>query len=200
RAAAAQRASRAVGAPAVVSPRPIAIVFTSYEGRDAVLRGATAVNAPWMGDVIAYSRNDATLSAAAANATIVDSGAYDARFTVLARTESGRPAALAARAQIDGRDRLVLMPLVDAGSLVSAALMSAALHALANDVPGTESEQRTLADDVIARWQRPTTVDVAASDITPMDSDGRWLWVVALALLGVETFVRRRVRAPEAVA
>ena len=56
--------------------------------------------------------------------------------------------------------------------------------------PVTEMEPTTVPDDVLRSWQREP--DASAAHIsTDGASDGRWLWIVALVLLGLETWLRR---------
>jgi hypothetical protein len=51
-------------------------------------------------------------------------------------------------------------------------------------------EPTTVSDDVLRSWQREPDAN-AAQGSTDGASDGRWLWIVALALLGLETWLRR---------
>lgn len=191
RAEAARRASRTLGAPASVATHPIAIVFASYEQRAEVLRNSGPLTEPWMGDVVARVRRDATLADAAARADVVDSAVYGAPFVRIATDATGRPVVVAARASIDGRERLLFAVLADAGSLASAALISAVTNALGTDAPVTELEPAVIPAAVLASWQRATPASAVAA-IGGGESDGRWFWLFALVLLSVEMLMRRR--------
>jgi hypothetical protein len=126
--------------------------------------------------------------ATAARSAVIVAPPDSAGTVVVARVEGGRPAILAAEANVDGHQRLLLFPLADAGSLTSAALFAAAARATSLAPPSRELEVSTIADADLARWRREP-----ASDSRPNsdDSDGRWFWIVALALLALEFWLRR---------
>ena len=191
---AAQRAAASLGARVTTdSAREIAIVYGNYDGRAEVLAKATPIKTPWMAAVVVRLRADSMLIGAAA--TVVPTIAADSsgKF-VVARGESGKPIAVAAQAPVDGRERLVLLPLVDAGSLTSAALIAAAARAVSPAIPPGELDPTTLPDDVIRAWQREPDANAVPRGNTDGASDGRWFWLIALALLGVETWLRRERR------
>ena len=77
------------------------------------------------------------------------------------------------------------------GSLEAAAALKAALDARPDPRGLTEQEIARIPVATLSAWTRePGAADTTAwrhSD----DSDGRWLWLAALVLLGLETFVRR---------
>jgi hypothetical protein len=77
------------------------------------------------------------------------------------------------------------------GSLEAAAALKAALDARPDPRGFTEQEIARIPEATLSAWTRePGAVDTTAwrhSD----ESDGRWLWLAALVLLGLETFVRR---------
>jgi hypothetical protein len=94
------------------------------------------------------------------------------------------------RAAIGGRERLLLFANVAPGSFESAALIVAAANALSGRVPAAELEPSTIADAQLAAWRRePASVVLPVGD--GGESDGRWLWLLALLLLGVEAVLRR---------
>jgi hypothetical protein len=194
--AAAAHAAMMQGAPVRQdTTRNVAIVYPGYEGRLELIRGARALNQPWMAPVFARVHEDSLLVRAAADAEVLSlPAAYDTAYTVVARNTAGRPVVLAAAAS----DQLLLLPLVDAGGLTSAALIAAAERALSSDAPVTELEPATLPADLLQRWQRaPGEPRLAPGHNINEHSDGRWFWLLALALLILETIVRRR---PERVA
>jgi hypothetical protein len=92
---------------------------------------------------------------------------------------------------IDNSERLLLFTSAGAASLESAQLLVAVLQALSPAAPASELEPQSLSQDLLRQWQRepPTVVDHPMRDDDV--SDGRWLWVVALLLLGVESLMRR---------
>jgi hypothetical protein len=52
-------------------------------------------------------------------------------------------------------------------------------------------EPTTVPDDALRSWQREPDAGATSQVSTDGASDGRWLWIVALVLLGVETWLRR---------
>jgi hypothetical protein len=192
---AAQRAASALGArPPFDSTHAVAIVLPGFERRSELVTSATALRAPWMADVVARLRADSLLIAAASIAHAVATSAPDSAVAiVVARTDAGRPAIVAAEAQLDGRDRLSLFTL-DVSSLTTAALMAATTRALSVAAPLREMEPSTVADDVLRSWQREPASTVASEDNVTGASDARWFWMVALALLALEGWLRRERR------
>jgi hypothetical protein len=88
-------------------------------------------------------------------------------------------------------ERLLLFPAVDAGSAASATLIAAVRRALSVAPPISELDPASLPDSTLAAWQRSpvarTTPGPGADS-----SDGRWLWIVALILLAIESMLRRQ--------
>ena len=88
--------------------------------------------------------------------------------------------------------RLLVFTDEDPGSEQAAALMAAILRAAAP--PGlsdAEREPDTIAQATLATWQRDGTAKSSPSNVGDR-SDGRWFWLIALVLFGVETWMRRR--------
>jgi hypothetical protein len=189
---AAQRAAAALSVRLPVdSSQAVAIVYPGYERRADILKSATPLRAPWMTDVVARLRADSMLIGAASAETASRADAGDsAGKLVVARFAAGKPAVVAVQGQVDGRDHLILLPSVDASSLTSAALIAATTRALSSAAPVSEMEPSTVPDDVLRSWQREPDAS-AAQGSTDGVSDGRWLWIAALALLGLETWLRR---------
>jgi hypothetical protein len=112
----------------------------------------------------------------------------------VARNRAGEPVVLAAEGTVDGTNRLVLLPLVNAGSLTSAALVAAATRATSAAPLVAEVDPSTIDDGLLRSWQREPVAAPAARDPRTGASDGRWLWVLALVLLALETVLRREGR------
>ena len=206
RAEAARRAAAAlVGDIRVPAVRPVVVVHDGYEGRDALMRSAQPLSAPWQGDLLVRLRNDPTLAAAAAVADLTPLGgvrssaaSLPATLTAVARTTTREPVLVAAADREDGRDRLLLFLRSDAGSLVSAATFVAVARAASPAPNVAEREPSRLDEATLAAWRRPpaaATTTRSADD--PGESDGRWLWILALALLGAESWMRRGRRDPK---
>ena len=204
-AAAAQRAAASLHVEAPFdSSHAISVVYPSYEQRAELLRRATLPRAPWMMDVVARIRADSLLIRAASMASAravgnAAAGIDSAAAVAVARTSSGKPVIVAAAALIAGRDQLLLLPLVDAGSLTSAALLTSATRGLSLAPPGSELDSSRIDEATLTSWQREpgvrgtSSVDARGAG---MRSDGRWLWVVALLLIALETVMRRARREP----
>jgi hypothetical protein len=197
---AAARAAVAIGIPGAEPVRPIAVVYPRYADRRQLLRSVQPPDAQWMAHAIARMRADPLLHAATTDAAPVDdvvtadssaaAGAVaESAFVAVARTDRGEPVAHAARGSVDGVDRLLLFVRVDAGSLASAALLAAAARAAGPEVSVDELEPLSIDDGVLASWAREPVPSASPSREA---SDGRWLWVLALMLIGVESWLRRR--------
>ena len=201
RANAARRAAMlATATVAADGPHPIMVMHREYAGRAEILRVTTPPTAPWHGDVIARLRADPMLAAAASTVTDADVAASvdsvpgppraDSPIIVLARAPSGRPVAFAGGVNHRGVDHLLLFSDTDAGSLTSAALIAATLRATARPIRVEELDPGTVSEQTLATWRRPAATD-ASHGVQSDASDGRWLWVLVLVLLGVETWMRR---------
>jgi hypothetical protein len=70
---------------------------------------------------------------------------------------------------------------------VRAAILAVRPAAIADE----ESEVATLADEDLARWRRDAAPVTTSAIPNANDGDGRWLWALALGLLGVEAWIRR---------
>jgi hypothetical protein len=201
---AALQAAIAAGAPTrTTGIQPVAIVHPRFGQRDRLMAEAEPLNAAWMADVLIHVANDATLAAAAAELPAISGDSANAQpivtspnlamsapFTLVGRTPSGRAVARVARGVVDGRERLLFFSLVDARSLVSAALAGAILRAQTTAVPVTELEPGRVPDEVLREWERsPSSIAPDGTRITV--TDARWFWIVALLLLALETWVRR---------
>jgi hypothetical protein len=86
---------------------------------------------------------------------------------------------------------LVVRAQADPGSLGAAQILKAALDSRLPVAHFEESEPERIDDATLARWTR----EPAAPDVTQWrqsdESDGRWLWVAALLLLALESYLRR---------
>jgi hypothetical protein len=60
-----------------------------------------------------------------------------------------------------------------------------------------ELEPQTVSAAALAAWQRSPATPTETSDDR---SDGRWLWLMVLGLLGVETYMRRSARGAPVIA
>ena len=73
--------------------------------------------------------------------------------------------------------------------------MRAALLAVRPEtIVDPQTEILTLPDTELAQWRRESAPVTRSAIPLADDSDGRWVWLLALALLGLESRVRRGTR------
>ena len=202
---ASRRAAMVATATLVADGRyPVTLVHRESESRAELLNAASPLSAPWHGDVVARLRADPMLAAAASavadgdSVVLAESGfapaATGSPLVVLARSPSGRPIAFAASAKHRGLDVLVLFSETDAGSLASAALIAATLRATARPLLVEELEPSVISESTLEGWRRAASMTPASAGGDIDASDGRWLWLLALVLLGIEMWMRRERR------
>ena len=111
-------------------------------------------------------------------------------FEVLASMRPGRATAIRKR---EGR-LLVFLETTDAAEAADAIRES--IPALSTAPRPTELEPSVLSDDELRSFERPAT----PSNMPALSGHwvGRWFWLAALLLLGVESLVRRTARIPDA--
>lgn len=193
-AAAAAAAARSVATPLPVdTTRPLAIVHRGAAERDGILRRAVGLHTPWTTEFAARIAADPEAIDAASRAQPTDTSS-PGKALVLLRNAGGRPVLLATEATLRDRERLILLPMTDAGTSTTAALLSAISRALANGPPWNELDPAVISDSVLRRWERTASANGAtpiASDFDQGPYDGRWLWLGALLLLGAEQLLRR---------
>lgn len=206
-AAAAMEAALSLGVPpASGERRPVSLIYPGFERGAAVLRGAQPLDERWMGDVALIVSRDPLLAAAARDAEPItasgapgDTLASDTNVITLVRNGAGEPVVLAARVALEGVNTLALVSLVDAGTVASAALASAAMRALAPGTPMSELDPQQVSPETLRQLEREAAVVLLRGQGEPAGiSDGRWFWIIALALLVVEWRMRRTVRRPAA--
>jgi hypothetical protein len=78
---------------------------------------------------------------------------------------------------------------LDAPAVVRAVVLAMRPAAIAD----REAEVAALPDAELALWRREAApVSAGPYSVTESDADGRWFWAIALALLAVESWLRRR--------
>jgi hypothetical protein len=97
-----------------------------------------------------------------------------------------------ARGELRGNVLLVHVPMRVTDERAPAIVSGIIRHAFAPAFAGVEPRRIDAA--TLSAWSRPATG--APASVLPADEgDRRWLWGLALALLGVEAVMRRRARA-----
>jgi hypothetical protein len=150
---------------------------------------ASPISQPWMADAVARIARDPDLRAAAAR---VASGLSDARFAgapwwTLTAAADGRPLAAAA----GSAGRFVVASAAAASDLATPVLLRSIANAIASEPDLQAAEVVPIADAVLQRWSRPAAPVTAPRVDTVEQDDRRWLWLAALALLALETWIRR---------
>lgn len=91
----------------------------------------------------------------------------------------------------DRSDQLLIDVDADAESLEAAQVLKAALDARIDPRVLTEHEPERIPSATLASWSREPAHPDAGAWRRSDDSDGRWIWLAALLLLGAETLLRR---------
>jgi hypothetical protein len=160
-----QEAAQTIAVPLPVdTTRRISFVFSSYPDASKLKAAATTVYSAWMVDVLARLRQDSM--------GVRSSGVGD----------------------VGGRPRLMLFTELAPGTSAAAHLVAAANQALSIADPENQLGPGIISDKTLAAMQRPALDDVPSQRRrigANGPSDGRWLWLVVLALLGIETVLRK---------
>jgi len=183
------RAVAESGAPAPSASQPISMVCS---GSPSALPSVKAIAHRWMLDTVLRVRQDASLKSAAreAHSSALSPGQ---EWTTIAVDGGGTPIVSAA----ESGDELVLRVGAPADSFIAAVALSAALKARHGDASQPEQEIAVIDPVDLRSWSRaPAPVERDAWRQVE-DSDGRWLWLIALLLLAVEQVVRRTSRQDE---
>jgi hypothetical protein len=194
----------------------IAVVTSDHPARAALLDSASEITSPWMVDVLARASENSLLADVVASAVPKDSGANaeageaKLKFIPIARNSSGAVIVSATAVSGEQKERLLLLTNSAPDYTTTTALLAAAQQAVdatlnagpfdLTDANVLESDALAVADSTLTRWQREPAVDGSATatrHASPLEgpSDARWLWVLVLFLLGVETVLRRRMYA-----
>jgi hypothetical protein len=191
RAAAGAAASVGVRLP-FGSTRAVAVVFPDYARRLEL--SAKPIALPWLTTAVAALRADSLLASAASSASATST---DTTGLVVARDRAGRPIVVAKQADIEGTTRLLLFVDAPPATVLAAALIASVDRARSIAPPLAELDPAATPEATLASWQRDPSD--AARPTSNTQSDGRWLWALALLLLGVETLLRRTKREAEVV-
>jgi len=100
----------------------------------------------------------------------------------------------ATRAHVDVRaanGELIVLVDEDPGSMAAAGIASTVLTSLVQPLSWSEFEPETIAADQLRQWERAPSDVPSANEREPQ---GRWLWLIVIAMLGVETWMRRERR------
>jgi hypothetical protein len=152
--------------------------------RAELLNQVASLDSAWQGDLVLSLARDSMLASVAQTAAVVAS--CEAHGAVVARNWQDLPVASVAR----GATGLLVFACVQPGTLTGTALLASVESALRFPAPLTELEPNYLPDEILRRWERPA-VEAAPQGPGETSPDGRWFWVLALAFLVAEEWVRR---------
>jgi hypothetical protein len=132
-----------------------------------MMRDAKPLDEPWMASTLVAIEGDSLLAAVGSSMT-------------------------AASGSIDGRRALLLFVSDSASPYVAAATAVAALRASAPAPPASEVDPALISDATLKAWERqPAPPPPSRLRGLFDESDGRWLWIAVLLLLGAEWWLRR---------
>jgi hypothetical protein len=174
----------AAGTPAPASSQPIAVVFDG----GAVPPDIRAVESGWMVSTMRRLMSSRDLQAAAIDASAFDASTRAAPWVDVAWNVQGQPVI---RAAARG-DELVVSVAARPATYVAAAAVRGALAARHGPVAYPEHEILSADARELAAWSRAPAPVGSELALHADSTDGRWCWLTALALLGVETLARRR--------
>lgn len=167
----------------------IAVVFPGYPERSVLANESAVLDSQWQGNLLVALKGNRAL-AEIARATTAISGCV-LPGTVVVTNRSGASIASMSRARAGMPHEVLVFTCAEAGSLGAIGLIASLAGSLDSVPPLTELEPLLLPDDLLQRWQRaPVSSSPRGPDET--SPDGRWLWLAALVLLGVEEWLRRR--------
>jgi hypothetical protein len=95
---------------------------------------------------------------------------------------------------------LTIVSTAPADALITPVLLRSIANSIAPEADASSLEIMPIADSVLRAWTRPPGAVIDPRIDTVERDDRRWLWLAALVLLGVETWLRRSRRPDIAVA
>jgi len=193
------RAAREVAPRVLADPsHRIAVVFDGAPNRATLMSNAQAPNQKWMANAMLTVRRSKGLSDAAAQ-TIVGDTTVTTPFAVLARTQQGSPIVFGAQATVNGARTLVFFHRGPASALSVPALLVAIGEAISDNTVRSGRETIRVTNAQLQTFERtPGDVSASVNAGVPLAanraglSDARWFWLIALLLLGLETWMRKQ--------
>jgi hypothetical protein len=176
-----------VWAPVAGRRARLVLIGTSVDSTG--IADARPVNEAWTADALASIARDRELQAEASD---VPAGLNDARFAAapwqtLVSASDGRPLAAAAGSPAG----VIVVSAAEPSSLVTPLLLRAMANGIAAPPDLRAAEVLPIPDAQLQGWTRPAA-PVTAPRIDRVERDDRRaLWVLVLALLALETWVRR---------
>jgi hypothetical protein len=167
----------------------VAVVFPGDAGRGELVARARALDSAWQGNLLVALRRDPVLSEVLSGAQAAAN--CEVPGTPIAHNDSGLPVASIVRSGQGVQYPLLIFSCAESGSLAAIALVARVSAHLDAPRPVHEREPLFVPDERLSRWQREPTAS-APRGIDETSPDGKWLWLIALVLLGLEELLRRR--------
>jgi len=184
------RAVATAGTPAPGSSRPI--VFVLGDGQGLPVAALSPAAPRWMVPLVLRLEQDEHLQRAASSAAAGPGPSPDASngWTTIASDREAKPAVQVAVAA----GALAVRVAAGARSFLAASALRAVLVAGAGSISNDVQEILRTPADRLTAWSRPPQ-DVGRDAWRRSDRpDSRWFWMAALALLGMEQYLRRGTR------
>jgi hypothetical protein len=159
-------------------------------GAPASAAAIVAVRTAWIADAIARVARDAALQDAMAHEAQV-LAPMPAPWHLVAANADGKPVVAAAE---DGAARLLVVTATAVDRLATAVLIRSLLDARANRPVPTSAEVVAIADAKLRAWSRAAGPAAEPRRETIVDDDRRVVWLLVLALVGLEAWMRRNDR------
>jgi hypothetical protein len=159
-------------------------VLIAFPGSRLPQDTSSTLTRRWQGDLLVSLRGNRLLADAMHSADVEPSCL--AAGAVVAHQGFGFHAATVMAAD----SGLVVQSCARAGSVAGTALLAAVAMALAPVPSFTERETSVLPDETLRTWERRPT-EMAPRGREETSPDGRWFWLLAIALLVIEQVVRR---------
>ena len=174
--------------PRLNGSQRIALVFPDYPGASEIARGLQPLDRPWQGDLFLLLRSD-RLVRSSGNAP-PSRDCSEARAAPI-RNESGSLSGTIGVLKDRSPFELVVLSCAAAHNGSGAALLAAVARVAATVPHGIESDPVVVPDESLRKWERPAT-DIGPRGNEDTSPDGRWFWLLALVLLALEEWIRRR--------
>jgi hypothetical protein len=177
------RAVARAGAPALAADRPVTFLFPGVPAPAA----AAPPRVPWMIAALAAAREDSALRHVATSRRGAKVPPLSAAWVPVVRSSEGEALVSAAS---EGQGLMVSVSAAPA-DVLSVAAVRAFLTAVVPMPDWRELEVEAIPPTQLKAWTRaPGPIPPGRFKPTP-PGDARWLWALALGLLGAEWFVRR---------
>jgi hypothetical protein len=174
--------------PGITSVRKVAVIFPDYPNAKAIAGRLETLDQPWQGDFLLALRSDRQLRTSASA-----SSPRDCPLANAAPIHDDHGSLLGAVGTVKDTPgvEFIVFSCVDANTTAGITLLAAVARAAGGRPGDIESDPVVLPDESLRKWERPAT-EVGPPGNEETSPDGRWFWLLALLLLAVEEWLRRR--------